>query len=148
MATYVAADELLSEVAAFIGTTPDKLTAESPHWIRKAASANTDAYNEIRSRLVGRGYTTAQVDQWDRRAEYNRRIALYFALCDGAALKDADLEAVDKLKRWLDDLDTVVVLIDGEEPELGSGSSGVNYGDMTNSGDTFTDESWALNGGL
>ena len=40
------------------------------------------AYQEVRTRLVGRGYTAAQIDTWARREEYQRDIAVWYCIQD------------------------------------------------------------------
>lgn len=135
--TYIADDVLLNQIARRLGTTPQQLVSESVHWVDIAAQANQDAYHEVRSRLVNRGYAGATIDQWDRAAEFNRRVALCFALREGAVLKGYDLEAVDHVCGCLADLDTVALLIGGAAADLAGGSASVSFGAMANTTDVF-----------
>lgn len=109
MATYVTDDDIRTALGAHLkladpADIPDSADAAVP-------SANQSAYDEIRGRLIGRGFTATQVDSWDRRAEFNRDIALFWCLVHAANLSATDVW-VGKLDRRAE-LDTVAVAIDG-----------------------------------
>jgi hypothetical protein len=71
----------------------------NPSWDRLVPLANADAAGDINSILLAKGFTAAQIDQWDNRVTYNRDIALYHLLVKGAALAAYDQTTVDKLDR-------------------------------------------------
>lgn len=105
-----------------------------PFWLTLLATAHSRAYNEIVMRLVQRGYTQAQVDAWDRGAEFEQDLAVFWALSQGAGLQaDADLKGVERLDRRAE-LDTVSVLNAGVLISPGSaGRIGFGTHDDTNS---------------
>lgn len=55
-------------------------------WDEIVTSANSSAYWDIVGRLVARGFTKAQVDSWDRGAEFQRSIGLFWCLNHPAAI--------------------------------------------------------------
>lgn len=83
------------------------------------------AYQEIVGALVKRGYTKAQVDDWDRGAEFERSIALYFAFSSPQGQGTFD---VNTIKLWdkRPDLKDVQVYIDDEpvKPGEAAGATG------------------------
>lgn len=136
--TYITNADLIAKVAARTGQTPDHLIANGSQWNGIIEDANLDAYNHIRSVLVGRGFTTAIIDTWDRRAEFNRKVALCFAMREGAAFKLYDVEAINQVCKCLEELEDLPILVNGVEQDAASGASGVNYGDMERTDDIFT----------
>src|SRR5947209_1868334 len=73
------------------------LIAAAPYWTNIAADSQKAAYYEIQARLLPRGYSLADVTSWDRGAEFERDIALYWCLIKGAGLHDFEDKAVAKL---------------------------------------------------
>ena len=78
------------------------------------------AYNEIIDRMTKRGFSQAQIDQWDRRVEFNTQIGLWWCFACGGVPANGD-------DRWVKnfdlrkDLDSVGLFIGGARqwPELG-----------------------------
>lgn len=136
--TYITNAELVAKVAARTGQTPDHLIANGSQWNGIIEDANTDAYNHIRSVLVGRGFSTSVIDTWDRRAEFNRKVALCFAMREGAAFKLYDVDAIDQVCKCLEELEELPILVSGVEQEPTAGASSVNYGDCERDDDIFT----------
>lgn len=75
--------------------------AATPFWPQVVSDALTKATNEINSRLAVRGYTPAQIASWDRAAEFELRLACYFALSEGRGL-DAQIQIADAMLSSLD----------------------------------------------
>lgn len=106
-----------------------------------ATNCVDDAYNLIRRKLLGRGYTLAQIDSWDERFAFNRNIALYKALCHVAESDDVDLWP-EKFN-WIDALDTIEIVCGGELQTPGGTTGQVTYGTIDTTGDRFTrDTRW------
>lgn len=57
-----------------------------PFWNSIITNANNKAYWEIVERFMHRGYSKAIIDQWDRGAEFQRDIGLWWALEMGLAM--------------------------------------------------------------
>jgi hypothetical protein len=145
VATYITNADLLVAVANRLGVRAADLIATNPQWEEIVATANAEAYQEIRSVLVGRGYTVEQVDAWDRRAEFNRKVAVCHALVEGALLRQMDGEALDRVCKCREELADVVLLVDGEAPELELDKSNITAGDLANPGDVFTADAFDEN---
>lgn len=77
-----------------------------------AQNALDAATQEIITRLAQRGFTSAQIQSWDRGAEFERDIALWWALTKGAALQNVDATMINKLDRR-GELEFVVVTAGG-----------------------------------
>jgi hypothetical protein len=81
-------------------------------WDRFKTQANLDAVADIMSRLLAKGFTSAQIDAWDSRATFNRVLARYHALSAGASLQEYDLEQIRKdYDQRIKELDTAVTLM-------------------------------------
>jgi hypothetical protein len=66
-------------------------TALPAFWDERVLRCHAAAWKAIRSILLGRGYTVAQLDTWDEREEYEGDISAAFCLRDGLA---------DQLDSW------------------------------------------------
>lgn len=132
MTTYISDATLQTALAGRLASTWADMVRDGPQWEEIVSTANTDAYNEIRSALVNRGFTVAVIDTWDRRAEFNRKLGLCNALVEGAIKTPVDMEAIDKVCKCRDELQTVPILVGGVEvnPNAATGA-GVSRGDMT-----------------
>lgn len=137
---YITDAALLASVAARLGSTSATITADSPHEVVIVGECNTEAYNEVRARLIARGYTAAQVDAWDRAAEFNRRVGVCFALRALAIFRETDLKALEMICTCLDDLDTVTLTEDDEPIEPASDSGGISSGALSNDLDVFVED--------
>jgi hypothetical protein len=136
MATYITDDALLNAVAARVGYTADKITAES-HLPAIVSDANISAYQTIRSKLMGRGYSASTIDTWERAAEFNRRIGICHTLTEWALTKEFDSNALDRLCKCEEELDTVILVeADDDTPEISQAN--VTYGDMGTTDDRFS----------
>jgi len=82
------------------------------YWDAIIPSAHTAAYQDVLGRLLIRGFTKAQVDSWDRGAEFELDIACYWALARGGAYSDYGNETLRALDRR-EELDTVLVFAGG-----------------------------------
>lgn len=82
---------VLAAVAAELGKLPQDL---EPRWVDAARDGNAAAADDLVQAFVEKGYAAAQVDAWDQRTRYNKRLALYHALLfgGGGGLSPAELE--------------------------------------------------------
>ncbi len=83
------------------------LITNAPYWVTIVADAQTSAYQEIVGRLIERGFTEAQINSWDRGAEFELVIMKYWALVNGGGLSgnydDRFIKMLDR-RRELDDV--------------------------------------------
>lgn len=68
-------------------------------WSSVIDAATADAAADIRAALGSLGYSSSQIDRWDRLAVYHRSIALYRAFTDGGILIDFPQDRIDRLDR-------------------------------------------------
>ena len=109
--------------------------AELPdHVADTIAKANASAYGRIRGILLGRGFTAAQLDQWDDRVQWNTDVGLCFAEWKTADPADRP-QSWEELKQLLEDLETTPITIDGVNVSPTNGR--VGYGSFRTTDDTF-----------
>lgn len=94
-------------------------------WEGIVTQARTFAYQEVVGRLMSRGYSRTQVDDWDRGAEFEGDLALWYCLVRGGAANAYDPRFIDMLDRRKE-LAAVAVFASGEhasprDPQPGSG---------------------------
>jgi hypothetical protein len=129
--TYVTDADLLTYLAAVLLKETDSANLPSGAGANVSA-ANQKAYDELNAVLRERGFSAAQVDAWDRRAEFNRDIAVYWVLVDYFNAESTDLW-VRKYDRR-DELKSVSVLQSGQwQPTKESRRFG--YGPLQNRSD-------------
>lgn len=140
MSDWLSDNDLGDTVAARLGTTRTSLAADSAYWTTIISEANTEAYNYIRTKLLDRGYSVANIDAWDRRVEFNKKLGVCIAFENGAASKNYPLEAVDRICKCREELETVAIVVDDEVVSPESGGARVSYGDVDDGSDTFTSD--------
>lgn len=70
------------------------------YWDDLIRQCHQSAYWDVRGALLQRGFTAAQVDAWDRGAEFERDLTIYWCLVRGGTLVPAlSAEALDRLDR-------------------------------------------------
>lgn len=138
---WITDEQLTSAVKSVLQLPPS--AALPGHWAELITAGNAAGYNFCRAKLGGRGYSPAQMDRWDGRAEWNRRAGLYFTFSEANLDDDQALEQVERLWDRMQDLDELDVTVDGVavDPDNAGGSGDVGYGDFDTGGDTFTMES-------
>lgn len=114
---------------------------DASYWPTLIADANLAAYNEIVGRLVARGYTKTQIDTWDRGAEVQKKIGLYWSLVEGGALDGFDDKWVNKLERYFlgqdNVLDTAILTASGEVLNPDGAPGTVSLGPLKTDQDMF-----------
>jgi hypothetical protein len=135
---YVTDVEVKTYFAAHLGVDNTALDARYDVLIPRA---NTAAYNQIRSKLLERGFTLTQIDDWDQGEEFNLDLACCYLLRTGHQTAESDLWQ-QKFCRQAE-LETVTILVDGEVITPSATVTGVGYGDMINDNDQFgRDTKW------
>ena len=106
---FINDSQLKDELHSTLGKAPGEMSSKWDNIVRRS---NVSAYQDIVSRLVARGFSKAQVDLWDRGAEFNVDIGLYWCLVKGGGLEAYDDKFINKLDRR-EELDTVLVTTSG-----------------------------------
>lgn len=115
---------------------PDGPTAA--YWQRLAPKASSAAYWGIVSAFVKRGYTKAQVDVWDRGAEFQYDLMTFWAIVKGGVVTPSDYRT--ELLKYLDrraELETVPLTEDGVELDPADSSSAFGSGAFATTDDIF-----------
>lgn len=103
-------------------------------------TANSRAYTKVRGVLMGRGFTAAQLDAWEARTDWNKRLGVLAAFIH-AAKRGEKYETSNLLQEWkeaLEELMTETIVI-ADEPVYPTGDNGrVSTGDYDTSSDRFT----------
>lgn len=134
--SFVTDAEVKASVAAALAKEPSALESK---WTTLIADANTAAYDQICHRFILQGYSQAQIDAWDRGATFQKFLARYQALIDGAGDHNGVETWEKQLDYWRGKLEEIETLDDGgtaEEPENNSQSS-VGHGSLSTSNDLF-----------
>lgn len=74
-------------------------TTLAAYWTTIISDCHQQAYNEVQGRLLERGYTAAQIAAWDRGAELEKDLSLYWCLTKGAGLNGTDDKWIKVLDR-------------------------------------------------
>lgn len=109
MAAYISTATLKTALAQILQKADESKLAVGVQTLQNAVDF---AYNEIIDRMTRRGFTKGQVDQWDRRVEFNTQIALWHCFAAGGVPANGD----DKWVKNYDvrkDLDTVGLYVGG-----------------------------------
>lgn len=128
--------QLKSKVAAALKQTPAGLDS---YWDDIIRDANVAAYQDIVGGMLARGFTKAQIDDWDRGAEFQGLIGTFHALTIGGALDSFSDAQINKMDRR-GDLKTVQVFISGEwvkPTNTASGPGMCGSGSFATDTDTF-----------
>lgn len=110
MPSFLTDAELKTSLAATLKVASGDLPA---YWDTLVTECNSAAYLDVRGGLLQRGFTSTQVDAWDRGKEFQRDIGLYWLLVKGAGLHEYDQKFVMLLDRRKE-LQTVIVELNGE----------------------------------
>lgn len=111
-----------------------------PIWDGIVSKSRVRAYGDIVSGLVGRGFTYTVIAAWDRGAEFERDLALWWALNEGAALGAYPDKILDKLDRRPELATVIVTNTEGGVPVL-KGSGQIGRGALDDSDSIFKRQS-------
>ena len=130
MSAFLSDADLKTALAARLklsGTS--NMTTDSPHWDVLIAQCNQQAYDEIFTVLLERGYTTANINGWDRRVEFNRKIAVCMLLDEGG-ITDLAAEIIERACKCREELKTISIMVSGAIVDPSTGLGSVGHGDM------------------
>ncbi len=113
-------------------------------YIEIVERSNGSAAADITSALTGRGYTIDQIDNWDRRVEFNEDLGVFWSLVRAvgtSTYSDVILKNLDRRKELM----TVQITTDGAIVDPGAGTSDpddeINGGAVV-SGGQFLQDKW------
>ncbi len=104
---------------------------------RVIEDAHVAAYQEIQGRLLARGFTTAQVVLWDRGAEFEKHLTIYWSLINGGGTTAMDDRFVKMYDRR-NDLNSVLVSVSGVFITPGDTPGTIEIGAEDTSNDLFS----------
>jgi hypothetical protein len=137
---FVTDDELKQRIADMMKV---PIGALPRSWDTIIVDANRAAYMDIRGALILREFAATQVDGWDRGAEFQKDLGLYWALVKGAGLHSYDDRYISRLDRRKD-LETVLVEFVGgavQDPsDAQGGQAGIDWGRMDESEDRWNSD--------
>lgn len=94
------------------------------YWPPLCAKAAETAYADLAGVLLGKGYTIAQLDQWDFRRAYSRQQALFWLYTESSLGIGYDDKEINKLDRRKELTESATILINGAAVGYGSDSAG------------------------
>jgi hypothetical protein len=141
MATYTTDTAILNACANRLWTDVNRLVKDASQWPSIVAEKNQDAYSLIRSKLMERGFSAAQIDSWDQREVFNRNIAVCMSLRAAMSVyQDITREKYYEACSYIDALEKVFVAADDEA--VNATNPTVSHGAMQNSSDKFSEDMW------
>lgn len=135
MAGFVTDAQVTASVAAALHKGVGDLDA---FWAAVVTDANQAAYDAILDHFILCGYSAAQIGTWDRGATFQRFLARYQALIDGAGDKDEVGEWRTELDYWRKKLGQILTLDAGgaiADPVNAQGE--VGHGSLSTTNDIF-----------
>jgi len=134
---YITDSVLRDAVAISQGMTA--ASALPAYWLGAVPSANGRAYRKIRTVMRGRGFTTAQVDAWDDREDWNRVLGVCLACWDVSKASEDRGEAFRReYEALLEELMAADLTINGIVIDPTSAATRIAYGEFTTSTDIHT----------
>lgn len=118
------------------------LIADRPDWADIATDALENAYQFIAATLGGRGFSAAQISDWDYGEKFEIDLALYFALRDGGALNNYDSKFIEMLDRRDElagtrDKPAMAIMISGQPVRPLGASPPISFGYMDDTRGSF-----------
>jgi hypothetical protein len=136
---YTTTVELTAAVAA--GNTLGSAASLPAHLVAVIPSANTFAYNRIRSVLFNRGFTPAQVDAWDERTNWNEMVGVCVAFWKASK---SDPDRGEPFRReyesLMKELETAAIIVAGDIVNPSGAGTRIGYGDYDVTDDVHTME--------
>lgn len=134
---FITDSQLLERLAGVLKIDPEDVAVSVPYWLKIVADSNQASWNDIRAQLVGvRGFSDGQVSSWDRGAEVQTDLGLFWCLVKGAGLHEFN----DTFIRHLDrrgELKKMPITIGGEVVKPGGTQPNISAGRLNDAGSTF-----------
>jgi hypothetical protein len=141
MATYTTDAAILQACANRLWVDVNRLVRDAPQWPNIVAEKNADAYTVIRSKLMERGFSAAQIDSWDQREVFNRNIAVCMSIRAAMSVyQDITRDKYYEACSYIDALETVFVA--AQDEAVNASNPVVSFGPMRNCTDKFTEDMW------
>jgi hypothetical protein len=130
---YVTNDAVKAQVARMLQTTPDNLPAQ---WDGLVDQGVKSGASDVRQRLIGKGFTLAQIESWDQLPQYVLDQAVFWALTRGAVsseqVSEAKLKTLDRRDEltatgFLTSGSTILYPVAGDSPVGGISHGGSCY---------------------
>jgi hypothetical protein len=104
-----------NDVAAMVAAVFKVATASLPSYYTTATTGlvprgHTAGYQTVVGALLERGFTKAQVDAWDRLAEFEGDLSLWYILSDAGSYRQVAQKTLDRLDRRKE-LESVVLFV-------------------------------------
>jgi hypothetical protein len=125
---------VLGDVAAMLKS-PAVATGAPPYWLTVVSLAQQRAYGTMLDVMIARGYVLAQFAAWDRGAEFERALSLYFTLTEGGGLEGFDDRYIKTFDRR-EELLTTNLTIAGIHQDPQGYAGQVSTGRIQGSGET------------
>ncbi len=133
MAQFVTDAALKSYVAGLLHKDPAGLPG---FWDAIISAANTKAYGEIRRRMLGQGYSAAQLAAWDDGVEFELDVGAYWAFVHGALGEAVDDKLIKQLDRR-EEMASIIVTNAGVQVVPSTIGAAFGVGPLDGSQDVF-----------
>lgn len=127
--SFITDAQLKARVEGLLKVESGTLYTSAPYWQAIVEDSRVAAYNEIVSAMATRGYTIGQIDSWDRGAEFEKDLGLFWSLVKGAGLHGYDDKFIARLDRR-EELKTVPITIGYEVADPAGASGEVSHGEQ------------------
>ena len=128
---FITDNQVLSSVADTLKYQVSNLPA---YWTNIVTQQHAAAYQYMVGKLVARGFTLAQILQWDQGPYYEMELSKFFVFTDAAAVDAVNLTNA-RLRDVRKELETVLLCVGGAyiTPAAGGDTPGtVGFGPMNN----------------
>lgn len=98
---FITDADLTGLLGALLGKPAPTFPGQATWWASIITAANIRAYWTIVEAWMAKGWTKEVIDTWDRGAEFQRSLGLYFCLTDHAQGVPADVEAFIEMAKGL-----------------------------------------------
>jgi len=132
---FLSDSEFTTHVAASLKVASSDLAS---YWSEIAGKAHQSAYYDIRGALINRGFSAAQVDAWERGAEFERDIGLWWAIIRGGRPAHIDDQMMEALDRRMELKTVAVEVSSGAAQEPGGNQSNIVSGTLDTTTDRWT----------
>lgn len=135
--SFITDSQLLNRLAGVLKMKAEQIPVSAPYWPTIVTDSRQSAWNDILGQLVGvRGYSQAQVTSWDRGAEIQTDLGLFWCLVKGAGLHEFNDTFIKHLDRR-EELKAMPITIGGVVTSPGGAQPNISRGALTDTDSTF-----------